>query len=141
MRATEQGIHQSEQPDFIKYPMYKVVSIFTDSEKIGHAVEELESSGFSTEDVEAFCGWEGQDAKIFEGAKPGVWNQFVHAIKHVGPERTYIERYEKHLRAGDCIIMVRVANNDQKAKAAEVLHAHTNERVTYFGLLAADEIK
>jgi hypothetical protein len=130
-----------EQPDFIKYPRYQVVSVFPDSTKVEAAVSDLRGNNFSSDDIEAFCGWESTDPKIFEGAKPGVWNQFIHAAKHVGPERIYIERYERHLRDGDCLIMVKVANKEQKASAAEILHRYTDERVTYFGLLAADEIQ
>ncbi len=127
--------------DFIKYPIYKVVSVFEDSDKVAGAVEELRLRGFAGEDIEAYCGWQGQDAKIFEGSQPGVWESFIHAVKHVGPERTYVERYEQHLKDGDCLIMVRVANKEQKAKAAGVLHGYTSERVTYFGLLSTDEIQ
>ena len=127
--------------DFVKYPVYKVVSVFKDSDKVAGAVEELRLRGFTADDIEAYCGWQGQEAKIFEGSRPGAWESFIQAVKHVGPERTYLERYEKHLKDGDCLIMVKVANKEQKARAAGVLHGYTNQRVTYFGLLAADEIQ
>ena len=128
--------------DVLGYPYYKVVSVFYEPDAVAAAVNELQSSGFSADEIEVFCGWSGlKEAASFDGTKPGVWEQFVHAAKHVGPERTYLERYEKHLQDGDCIIMVKVDNKDTKAKAAEILHRHTNERVTYFGLLMADEIK
>lgn len=128
--------------DFLAYPMYKVVSVFHDSTAVGSAVEELQTAGFGGDEIEAFCGWQGlRDATTYKGTKAGVWETFVHAAKHVGPERTYLERYEKHLQDGDCLIMVRVDNKERKASAAEILHRHTEERVTYFGLLMADEIK
>ncbi len=128
--------------DFLSYPMYKVVSIFQDADKVVAAVEELQAVGFGGDEIEAFCGWQGlREATPYRGTKPGVWEQFIHAAKHVGPERIYLERYEKHLQDGDCLIMVRVENKERKAAAAEILHRHTDERVTYFGLLMADEIK
>ena len=139
---TETGdTFEQHEEDFLKYPLYKVVSVFENSGKLPEAVSELQANGFVTDDIEAFCGWQGRDTKLFEGSKSGVWDQFLHAVKHVGPERTYLERYEKHLKDGDCLIMVKVANKERKAKAAEILHTYTNERVTYFGLLAAGEVK
>ncbi len=127
--------------DFLKYPMYKVVSVFQDADEVVMAVNELQASGFGGDEIEAFCGWEGLKSAVYPGTKPGVWQNFVHAARHVGPDRTYLERYEKHLQDGDCLIMVHVENKERKAEAAKVLHRHTKERVTYFGLLMADEIK
>lgn len=132
--------HYPEHDDFIKYPIYKVVSIFEDSSKVDAAVAELESHGFRPEDIEAYCGWQGQKHLDFERAKTGIWSDLVKAIEHFGPDRTYVERYEKHLQDGDCMITVAVDNKDRKASAAEILHRHTNERVTYFGLAAMTEL-
>lgn len=129
--------------EVIAYPLYKVVSIFTDSDAVIAAVNELTANGFNESNIEAFCGWGGAaaTAQQYEGTSAGVWEQFVHAARHVGPPRIYLERYEKHLQDGDCIIMVKVEKKGEKEKAAEILHHHTGERVTYFGLLMADEIK
>ena len=135
------GETETVADDFLAYPMYKVVSVFTDPGEVAAAVDELHANGFTDDVIEAFCGWQGLKSQTFKGTKPGVWESFVHAAKHVGPERTYLERYEKHLQDGDCMVMVRVAKKAQKELAAEILHRHTQERVTYFGLLMADEIK
>jgi hypothetical protein len=39
------------------------------------------------------------------------------------------------------MVMVSVTNQLRKERAARILHHHTNERVTYFGLLSANEVK
>lgn len=127
--------------DFLKYPLYKVVSVFTEKMEVLPAIDELRASGFSSEDIEAFCGWQGANQKTYAETTHGIWENFLHAAGHVGPSRTYLERYEQHLQDGDCVISVKVSNKEQKAAAAEILHRHTNERVTYFGLLSMDEIK
>ena len=127
--------------DFLTYPIHKVVSVFTEPDNVIAAVEELQASGFSPDDIEAFCGWQGQKRMDFEGTRHGVWTTFVRAIQHVGPDRTYLDRYEKHLQDGHCMIMVSVKEKRKKERAARILHTHTPERVTYFGLLMADEIK
>ena len=127
--------------DFLTYPIHKVVSVFEDPDDVIAAVDELQSSGFSADDIEAFCGWQGQKRMDFEGTSHGVWTTFVRAMQHVGPDRTYLDRYEKHLRDGHCMIMVSVREKRKKERAAKILHAHTPERVTYFGLLMADEMQ
>lgn len=127
--------------DVLGYPYYKVVSVFYEPDAVMAAINDLEAAGFTSDVIEAFCGWGGLDGASYKTPNPGMWDNFVHAAKHVGPERTYLERYEKHLQDGDCIVMVKVDNKESKARAAEVLHRHTNERVTYFGLLMADEIQ
>jgi hypothetical protein len=127
--------------EFLQYPVHKVVSVFGDPAKVDKAVAELRSNGFAVDDIEAFCGVPGQEDREFEGTKRGIWSSFVSGLHHFGPDRTYVERYEGHLRDGHCLILVRVTKKDAKAKAAEILHRHTDERVTYFGLLMADEIQ
>ena len=136
----EAATHSSD--DVFSYPLYKVVSVFTDPDAIVPAVEELRASGFGDDEIEAFCGWQGmKEATDYDGTQTGIWEHFVHAVEHIGPNRTQLEGLEKHLQDGHCIIMVKVSKNETKAKAAEVLHHHTNEKVIYFGLLMTDEIK
>ena len=127
--------------DFLTYPIYKVVTVFEQPENVNAAVEELTANGFTIDDIEAFCGYQGEKRMDFDGTRNGVWATFIRAIQHIGPDRTYLERYEKHLSDGHCMIMIRVEKKERKAKAAEILHKHTSEQVTYFGLLAASEIR
>ena len=140
--STEAEIAAGASEDVFSYPLYKVVSVFTDPDSVMPAVEELRASGFGDHEIEAFCGWQGLKAATdYEGTQTGIWEHFVHAVEHIGPGRPQLEAFEMHLQDGHCIIMVKVAKNETKAKAAEVLHRHTNEKVTYFGLLMTDEIK
>jgi hypothetical protein len=127
--------------DFLTYPIHKVVSVFENPDDVVAAVEELKSHGFKEDDIEAFCGVKGEERMDFEGTRHGVWTTLLRTLQHVGPDRTYMERYEKHLHDGHCMIMVSVTNKGRKESAAAVLHRHTSERVTYFGLLMADEIQ
>lgn len=138
---TSSRASKGPKDDFLVYPLHKVVSVFEQPEDVIAAVDELRSSGFSAGDIEAFCGWQGQKRMDFEGTRHGDWTTFVRALQHIGPDRTYLERYEKHLQDGHCMIMVSVKEKRKKERAAKILHAHTPERVTYFGLLAADEIQ
>lgn len=127
--------------DFVKYPIHKVVSVFKDKSKVNAAVDELREAGYPQEDIEAFCGFKTDEPVVFEGTTHGIWSTITHAASHIGPGRTYLERYERHLSEGHCLIMVKVTSSVRKQRAADILHRHTDERVTYFGLLMADEIQ
>jgi hypothetical protein len=127
--------------EFALYPLYKVVTVFEDSSEIDAVVDELQQHNFSADDIESYCGLDGEKKIDFDGTRHGVWASFARAVQKVGPERTYLERYERHLKDGHCVIMVAVRTKERKETAGRILNKHTPERVTYFGLLAADEIK
>jgi len=133
--------HDDAQYDFLTYPLHKLVSVFDSEEKMNAAVEELKTNGFSNEVIEAFCGLEGEHRMDFTGADHGFWASILRNVQHVGPDRMYLDRYERHLHDGHCMILVSVTNQVRKERAARILHNHTNERVTYFGLLSANEVK
>lgn len=126
---------------FLTYPIHKVVAVFEDRDAIDAAVEELKQHNFPEHEIEALCGIEGEKQMDFTGTRHGALTTVVRAVQHIGPDRTYLERYEKNLHEGHCLIMVRVTNKLRKAMAAEVLHKHTQQQVTYFGLLVIEEIR
>lgn len=133
--------NDSSHFDFITYPLHKLVSVFDSEEKMIAAVDELKANGFADDVIEAFCGLEGEHRMDFAGTDHGFWASLLRNVQHVGPDRTYLDRYERHLRDGHCMVMVSVTNQVRKERAARILHHHTNERVTYFGLLSANEVK
>ena len=127
--------------DFLTYPLHKLVSVFDSKEKMSAAVDELRANGYADDVIEAFCGVEGEHRLDLTGEEHGFWSSLLRNVQHVGPDRTYLERYERHLRDGHCMVMVSVTSQVRKERAARILHHHTNERVTYFGLLSANEVK
>ena len=133
--------NDSSHYDFLTFPLHKLVSVFDSEETMNAAVEELESNGFSEDVIEAFCGVVGEHRMDFTGEEHGFWTSILRNVQHVGPDRIYLDRYERHLRDGHCMVMVSVTNQVRKERAARILHHHTNERVTYFGLLSAKELK
>jgi hypothetical protein len=131
----------SADEGFLTYPIHKVVAVFEDRDAIEAAVEELKQHNFPADEIEALCGIEGEAQMDFEGTRHGALTTLVRAVQHIGPDRTYLERYEKNLHDGHCLIMVRVTNKLRKTLAAEILHKHTQQQVTYFGLLLIEEIR
>ncbi len=82
--TTEMGFPAPDD-DFLTYPIHKVVSVFDDPNEVAAAVKELQSVGFTSDDIQAFCGWEAKGQREFEGTHRGLWESFVHAARHVGP--------------------------------------------------------
>lgn len=131
----------AQHDDFITYPLHKVVTIFDEPNAMEAAVKDLRANGIQDEEIEAFCGHEGEKRLDFTGARHGVLATILRSLQHIGPDRTYLERYERHLAEGHCMVMVSVDSTLKKERVARILHNHTDERVTYFGLLAVDEIQ
>jgi hypothetical protein len=124
---------------FVKYPLHKVVGVLETVEALERCIEELREHRFKNEDIETFYGDEGVEKIDLEGTRHGTMGKLLRIMQHLGPDRTYVERYEKYLRDGDAIIMVHVTNSGRKGMAAEVIHKYTHHRVTYFGLLMMEE--
>jgi hypothetical protein len=127
--------------DFITYPLHKVVSVFKSQSDVDAVLAELRGHGFKDEDIEAFCGVEGEKRIDFRGVRHGTLATILRTAQHIGPDRTYLERYEQKLSDGHCMVLVKVRNAGRKESAARIMHGHTKERVTYFGFLVIDELK
>src|SRR5689334_19337999 len=143
MNTQDEGTSQTgqqAQDSFMAYPLHKLVSVFETPDDMQAAVDELRECGYTADDIEAFCGFDGEKRMDFTGADHGTWGALLRSLQHVGPDRTYLERYEKHLHDGHCIVMVKVTNLTRKQRAARIMHNHTKQQVTYFGYLSATEI-
>ena len=126
--------------EFLTYPIHNVVGVFDDRTAARAAVDELISHGFAEKDIVRYHGTAGEEKIDFEGTRHGSLTTLIRALQHIGPDRTYLDRYEKYLHAGDSIVMVRVATKGRRQSAADVIHKHTVHRVTYFGLFMIEEV-
>ena len=68
------------------------------------------------------------------------WPNYLRYLQGIGPDRTYLERYQKFMLDGDCLLMVRVLEERRKQLAADLMRKHSPHRVTYFGVLVIEEI-
>ena len=103
---------------FMSYPLHRVVSVFESPEDMQAAVDELRECGYPDDDIEAFCGFDGEKRMDFEGKNHGTWARLIRGLQHVGPDRTYLDRYESHLHDGHCMVMVKVRNLVRRERAA-----------------------
>ena len=138
--AKESGAVLTAEDAFLTYPIHNVVGVFDNRAAARAAVDELISHGFAEKDIVRYHGTEGEEKIDFEGTRHGSLTTLVRALQHIGPDRTYLDRYEKYLHAGNSIVMVRVGNKGRKKSAADVMHKHAVHRVTYFGLLMIEYV-
>jgi len=134
------GAVLTAEDEFLTYPIHNVVGVFNDRDTARAVVAELISHGFAEKDIVRYHGTEGEDKIDFEGTRHGTLSAMIRALQHIGPDRTYLDRYEKYLHAGNSIVMVRVMTKGRKQSAAEVMHKHAVHRVTYFGLFMIEEV-
>ena len=134
------GAVLAAEDEFLTYPIHNVVGVFDDRDTARAVVAELLSHGFAEKDIVRYHGTEGEDKIDFEGTRHGTLSTMIRALQHIGPDRTYLDRYEKYLHAGNSIVMVRVMTKGRKQSAAEVMHKHAVHRVTYFGLFMIEEV-
>ena len=137
MSESERG---TSSDDFIVFPFQSLVAAFEDVDSLKAVIGELKENGFALEDIRSFVGQEGIEQMDFDGSAHGSLAELLRSLQHIGPSRTYLERYEKFMRDGDCLLMVRAPQEQRKQLAADILRKHSPHRVTYFGTLVIEEV-
>ena len=132
--------HESNAGSFVAFPLHSLVAAFHSMDEMNGVIDELTKSGFAAEDVRSFVGEEGIQAMDFEGSSHGWISALLRYLQHIGPDRTYLDRYETYLRDGDGILMVHAPGEEQKQTAADIMKKHAAHRVTYFGMLVNEEV-
>jgi len=131
---------QKSVDDFVAYPLHSLVAVFHGADSLKAAVHELKKNGFERDDMRSFVGQKGMQESDFDGAAHGSAAELLRSLQHIGPDRTYLERYEGYMREGDCILMVRAPQQERRQIAADILREHSAHRVTYFGMLVIEEV-
>ena len=132
--------HGTDSDAFVAYPKHSLVGAFDDIDSLRTVIGELKEKGFAQEDIRSFVGQEGIEQLDFDGASHGSMAEALRALQHIGPDRTYLERYEKYMRDGDSLLMVHAPRDDRKQVAAQIMRNHSPHRVTYFGTLVIEEV-
>ena len=137
MSDTKQG---STAESFVAFPVHNLVAAFHSKDEMNGVIDELKKNGFADEDIRSFIGEKGIQELDFEGKSNGWIAQLLRYFQHIGPDRTYLDRYERYMRDGDGILMVHAPHEQQKQIAAEIIKKHSAHRVTYFGMLVIEEV-
>jgi hypothetical protein len=129
-----------EKEDFVAFPVNNLVAVFEDVESLNATVNELQGNGFAEDEIRSFVGEEGIAKLDFDGSRHGPLAELLRYLQHIGPDRTYLERYKKYMQDGDSLLMVNAPKQDRREAAAEIMRKHSTHRVTYFGPLVIEEV-
>ncbi|MBK6725030.1 MAG: hypothetical protein IPG58_17745 [Acidobacteria bacterium] len=100
----------------------------------------LKGAGIKDEMIVVICSREGEKEIDFSNTRHGVWASLVRYFLSLSAEHSYLEFYQKELHAGNYLIGVVVADNDQKKEVAGIMQDNGGERITYFGAWIIEEI-
>jgi len=119
---------------FTPDPMFKLMGIFEDSNDGVAAVDELRTNAFEPNDIELFCGVPGAETYDFSGDEHGLIAKMLRAFRNITFDRVIMERYEKALQRGHCVVMIHIRKDIRKDEAVAIIHRHGAAQVDYFGL-------
>ncbi len=130
----------NERSDFIAAPIDNLIAVFHDVEALYASIDELKRAGIPEGAMRAFVGEEGIRAMDFDGTENGPAAELLRYLQKIGPDRTYLDRYESYMRDGDCLLMVHAPEDGRRQRAAEILKKNSAHRVTYFGPFLFEEV-
>lgn len=123
----------SEQA-FTPDPLFKLMGIFEDSNAGVAAADDLKVHAFEPKDIELFCGVPGAATYDFHGDEHGLIAKMLRSFRNITFDRVIMDRYEKALNDGHCVLMVHIHKTIRKDDAAAIMHRHGAVQVDYFGL-------
>jgi hypothetical protein len=129
----------SEQA-FTPDPLFKLMGIFEDSDAGVSAADDLRVNGFDAEDIELFCGVPGAETFDFSGKEHGLVAKMLRSFRNITFDRVIMDRYEKALNEGHCVLMVHIRKTPMKDEAAAIMHRYGAVQVDYFGLAMTEAI-
>ena len=137
MNKSEHGLGTD---GFVAFPIHSLVAVFHSVDALNKTISELTNAGFVRDEMRSFVGEEGMQQMDFDGSAHGSLAEVLRALQHIGPARTYLDRYEKYMQDGDSILIVHAPQDERKQIAADIMKKHSAHRVTYFGTLVIEEV-
>jgi hypothetical protein len=138
--SQSQSKQATDGKDFVFSPLHNLVGVFHTEDSMNATIDELEKSGFERHDMRTFTGAAGIEDLDFDGSGNGSAAELLRSLQRLGPDRTYLDRYEKYLQDGDCILMLHVPEEEQKKLAADIIRKESVHRITYFGTFVIEEV-
>lgn len=129
-KVVEINSEQAFTPDLL----FKLMGIFEDSDKGVAAAEDLKANGFDADDIELFCGVPGAETYDFTGEAHGLAAQFLRKFRSITYDRIIMERYQKALEDGHCVMTVHIHKTPRRDEAADIMHRYGAVQVDHFGL-------
>ena len=125
----------------IGYPTNRLVAVIDDPAAAAAAIAELQAAGFAPLDLDLLRGEEGADRMDGTGEVSGWLGRLRRAFDFTLMDQLVdFAAYERALRDGRAVVMVRVHGDAPKAKAHEILKRHGGHFTNYYGRFATEEL-
>ena len=130
-----------EGQEFSNYHTSKVVAIIDDKIQVDTACAALASVGFTSDMIEVFCGVEGAHELDLEGDSHGYLQHVKRKLQHfMQMQSVQMDRYERELLAGHCVIQVRTDSNSREL-AHEILKSSSARFINFYGQLTKEVLE
>jgi hypothetical protein len=132
----------TETRGFIGYPTDRMLGAFTDPTAAATAAAAITAAGIPTSDVSILGGEEGARRLDGTGAAHGVAGRARRVVSF-----TFMDQlpdmawYERVVRDGGAVLMVRVRGDTGKAAVLEAMRAKGGHFVNYYGRFATEELE
>lgn len=127
---------------FIGYPTDHLLAAFRDPAPAAEAARDLLGVGIETEHVTVLRGDEGADRLDGTGAANGVLARARRLISFTMMDQLPdMAMYERAVRDGGAVVMVRVRGDQRTAVVADILRRHGGHFINHYGRFATEEIE
>jgi hypothetical protein len=125
----------------IGYPTNRLVAVIDDPAEAAGAMADLTAAGFGERDLDLLRGEEGADRMDGTGDVSGWLGRLRRAFDFTLMDQLVdFAAYERALRDGRAVVMVRAHGDVPKAKAHEILKRHGGHFINYYGRFATEEL-
>ena len=125
----------------VGYPTGRLMGVIDDPAEAAAAMAELRAVGIAMDDLELLRGAEGADRIDGTGGAGGAAGRVRRAIDFTLMDQLVdFVAYERALRDGRVVVLVRARDDRRKAAAVTVLRGRGGHFLNYFGRFATEEI-
>ena len=126
---------------FIAYPDRAVVAVIDEPSAAAAAARDLQETGFEAAAITVLEGPEGADRIDGMGRAHGIGSRIRRLLAFtVMDQLPDFVLYERALRDGRSVLIVRAPADADKRRAYEILRAHGGHFANYYGRFATEEL-
>jgi hypothetical protein len=143
-RHPEQDPTMSSLPRsrFIGYPTDHLLATFRDPARAAAAAAEVASAGIPARDISVLRGDEGADRLDGTGAANGLIARARRLVSFTLMDQLPdMAMYERAVRDGGAVLMIRVRGDQRKAVVTDALRRHGGHFINYYGRFATEEVE
>ena len=127
---------------FIGYPTDRMLAVVDDAGQAAAAAAAIRAAGIPDRDITLLRGSEGADRLDGTGAANGVLARIRRLTSFtVMDQLVDMAAYERAVRDGSVVLMVRVRGDALKAAVLALLREHGAHFINYYGRFATEELE